>query len=189
MDQPKKYSRNWHNSPADLERIKVIFQYCLMISCSAFMGIYFAYLLSDDFLVSTQQIIQTHFQSACVDDQNVSDFISTVFRYALWDILSICALFISSFAIFNYLVADLILIANGFKTAFSVAFLIRILILRADLSALRTLHIFLFFTLRLATLILLLYFAFRCAAYSRRLRTFNKVGRFSIQKEYSSLLF
>jgi len=177
VDQQKKSNRYWHDSLANLEHVKVIFQYWFMIAFSAFIGIYFACLLPDDFLVSAKFDIQNHFQSVSLSYSGIADCIRVVFQYGFLDILSILALFIFSFAIFNYLIADLILIANGLKTAFSIAILIRVFSLNFNQNNFGILQIFIFFALRIAILALLLYFAFRCAAYSQQLRSFNKIGK------------
>ena len=166
-----------------LERIKVIFQYCLMTTCAVFIGIYLATLLSDAFLLQHGSAALKHFSTAFADCDGIWDFTYNLLRYTLWDILCVCVLFFGSFAIFNYVVSDLILLANGFRAAFALTMLIRILASGFPKPPVRILHVFMFFLTHVSMPFLLLFYACLAASYARRFRTFNGVGRASIHAD------
>lgn len=165
------------NDPLSIERAKIGFQFILMTVCSFLMGALLISFLSEEFYAKSVLRVSTHFETVFINCSELREYIFSVLLYALSDIISIAVVFVVSFAVFNYIASDIVLIYNGIKTGFTVFFLYSFVSnasLAYNIGSLRYL-IFVFF--KAVILLLILDYSYRSAVYSAKFKTFNNMGR------------
>jgi len=167
--------------PISIERAKIGFQFILMTVCSFIMGALIISFLNEEFYGKSVLRVSTHFETVFINCSEAREYIFSILLYALSDIISVAAIFIVSFAVFNYVASDIVLIYNGIKSGFAVFFLYPFVSnasLAYNIGFLRYL-IFVFF--KTIILLLILDYSYRSGVYSVKLKTFNNTGRSDIK--------
>jgi len=163
------------------ERAKILLQYAMILFFFLIAGILLFRTVSDDFIVSQAVIMLDRDETVFLHCQSLYEYIRCMLKYAMWDIASAFALFICSFAVFNYVASDIILAANAVKIGFSLAFLSLFISVGFAGIHISLLRFIVFLTFRLLVVILLYSFAYACAIFSRKIRGADRNGRTRIR--------
>lgn len=164
-----------------LERAKIAFQFLLMTVCSLIMGILISGGLSDSFYSDAVTGISAHFENAFLNCHTFYDKVLHVVLYSLSDLICLTIIFCVSFAVFNYVVSDFVLIYNGIKFGFLTSFLSKYLFGRVASYNINTVEFFTVVFFKVTTLILILDYAYRAAVYSIGLKETKFNGRPSVK--------
>ena len=168
---------NVNSDPQKLERVKILFQFLLMLICSAIIGYGIAKNISEDFYQSSMLGVSAHFETVFLNCNIFYDYLKTVLIYAVSDILSILIIFVISFSAFNYIVSDILLIYNGLRMGFSISFLsvfVSNALFGYNIGVLRY-TAFVFF--KAVALTLIFDYAYRAAVYSLKFKIITPNGR------------
>ncbi len=171
------FSSNFRTDQERLERIKILFQFILMLVCSVIIGWLVVNSLTETFYQNSVLGVSTHFETVFINCKTFYDYIKEILLYALSDILSVFVIFVVSFSAFNYLVCDLLLVYNGLRIGTSVSFLSAFIsnsIFAYNIGLLRFV-VFVFF--KAVVLMLMLDYAYRAALYSQKLKLTAPNGR------------
>lgn len=182
MDFTEKHSIR-DNSPQRTERIKILFQYTVMLAGSVVMGMAVPSFLGDTALASIANTVTQHFDNPFSLCQTLSERIRLIAYYSLTDWILIAISFLFAFSILNYLISDVVLAYAGFRFGFSVSILYHML--RAPLQEflIRVSHLVAFAVFK--TLILICLFVYSCllTVHSYRLKQSANHGRASIHMD------
>lgn len=175
------FGSNFRGDPQKLERIKILFQFVLMLICSIIIGLMLVNSLSETFYQNSMLGISAHFETVFINCKTFYDYIKAILLCALSDILSLLIIFVVSFSAFNYAVSDILLVYNGLRIGFSVSFLSAFIsnsLFAYNIGRLRFV-VFVFF--KAVILLLILDYAYRAAVYSRKLKLTTPSGRPNIK--------
>lgn len=175
------FGSNLRGNPQRLERIKILFQFLLMLVCSFAIGWMLANSVSEAFYQNSVLGISAHFETVFINCNTFYDYIKAILLYALSDILSVFIIFIVSFSAFNYVISDFLLVYNGIRVGFSVSFLSSFIsdpIFAYNVGLLRYI-VFAFF--KAVILLLILDYSYRAAVYSQKLKITSPNGRPNIK--------
>ena len=160
-----------------MERVKIIFQFALMTACSFVIGILLIRMLPQSFYSDSVLKVSTHFETLFINCGSFYDYIRCILKYSLSDIICIAALFCVSFAAFNYVASDVVLIYNGIRTGSAVSFLWAF-ISSAELAyKLGVLRYVVFVVFKSILLLLVFDYSCRAAIHSRKLKSLSPAGR------------
>ena len=160
-----------------IERAKIGFQFILMTVCSFTIGALFISFLSEEFFAQSALKLSTHFETVFINCSSIREYLFSVLLYALSDIISIAIIFVVSFAVFNYIASDIVLIYNGIKTGFTVFFLYSFVSNVALTYNIGVLRYWVFAFFKAVILLLILDYSYRSAVYSAKFKIFNNTGR------------
>ena len=155
-----------------LLHLKVQLQYTLVCIFSLVCGWFISSLPSDAYFLEAISHIRLHFLDAAAFYDGFSSLLPYVFRYSAWYMLYVVALFLASFAVFRYLISDVILFFAGFQLSYS-AFLMLRLHSAEDVTSLPLL---LFGIKQIIIFFLIYIFAKRAAVYAQSFRTYSPTG-------------
>ena len=163
-----------------LEQIKILFQFLLMIFSSVIIGAILTKLCSERYYIIAQNPVSTHFEKLFLEKKGILEVLRSIAIYSSWDMLCVLVVFFTSFSAFNYVATDILLVASGIKTGFSITFLSKYLsapILSYNLSVLKF-SVFVFF--KIILLFLLFSYSYNAAIYSLSMRYTSPNGRLKI---------
>lgn len=160
-----------------IERVKILFQYFLMLFCAFVLGALIKNFLSENYIISLHEIICGHFNSDLFSYSKSAEMLIQVIKYSLSDIISVSLIFVSSFAVFNYISSDLVLIYNGIKYGFSAFFLISEMFTDTQIAGISFFDVFSFILFKLSILAVLLTYSYYSAIYSSAFKRQAPNGR------------
>ena len=157
-----------------LERFKIGFQYVLVLLASAVMGWLLA--KSDDIQIEQAQmeLILGHFFRPFASLPSARQALLTVLSFAASTLLGVALVFLFSFSAINCLINNGILIYFGARTGYTVSLLLQVVMQSDRIGFGRWI---LFFSFKLATMLLLLFCAYRTSEYSCYMRMNSSSGR------------
>lgn len=168
---------NSKNDKVALEKMKIAFQFLLMVLCSSIIGGIVSKSLSRDFYLASPGMISKHFDGIFLNCYDFLDFASYILNYAAIDIISFLVIFAVSFAVFNYVATDFVLLFGGFNFGLSVIFLSEFAN-SAELGySIGYLRYFIFVFFKLLVLVFLFDYSFKAAKISITLKKTGPIGR------------
>ena len=172
-----------------IERFKILFQYALMVLCSCVVGVLFHSFLGSDYLLGIYSAIEDHFNSLALYCDTLTKAAVAIVKYSSAEIISVLLIFISSFAVFNYVACDVILIYNAFRFAFSATLLLSAVHSPWADIGISSLEAVSFAISRLAIILVLLIYSYYSAVYSCALRVQKENGRSSFKYRHIASYF
>ena len=163
-----------------LERVKIAFQFLLMTVCSLIIGFLISGALSDGFYEKSVLGVSSHFETLFIDCSEPYDYISCIALYSVYDIICIAVVFFVSFAAFNYVATDFVLIYNGTRFGLAVSFLSAFIDSQRYSYGIGIIRYIVFIFFKTAILILLFGYSYRAAILSGELRRMGANGRIVI---------
>jgi hypothetical protein len=161
--------------------VKILFQFLLMVLCSATIGWMLVNTLSEASYHNSEFRISSHFETVFINCKILYDYIKAILLYSLSDILSLLIIFVASFSVFNYIVSDLLLVYNGMRIGFSLPFLYAFISDPVFVYNIGLLKYIVFVFFKVGILILILDYAYRAAVYSQKLKITAPNGRPNIK--------
>ena len=143
-----------------LEKIKIIFQYTLVLVCAFLLGCFFTEFLSETVLIKIKNDIVYHFDIPFAECEKAVDFLNNFSKLVIKELFFYCILFFSVFTVLNYLISDAVLFCVGFDFGFSVCLLLKLLIDSESLTthAPSKIEIFVYLITKLIYVLFFLYF-------------------------------
>lgn len=163
-----------------LERVKIAFQFLLMTVCSLTIGFLISGALSDSFYEESVLGVSSHFETLFVNCGSIYDYISCIALYSIYDIICIAVIFCVSFAAFNYVATDFVLVYNGVRSGLAISFLFAFVTAERCSYGIGLGRYTVFIIFKLAILVLLFSYSYRAAVSSSTLRRTEKNGRIVI---------
>ncbi len=162
------------NEGIRLEKIKILFQFLIMLVASVVLGVCLSRLFSDELRARAFSDIIRHF-SAQAANSSASSLFFKYLSFSLFDIISILSLVIFSFSFINYVVSDIIIVIYGTRLGIGAS-------LALALQDIQVFEKIIFFSFRSLIIILIIIFCYKMALYSLELRRFSSNGRFAADK-------
>jgi len=159
----------------EVEKIKIVFQFLLMLSASFICGICLLNIITQEAVNNAFLVICRHFTSPFEGSVSFFHKLRSYLTFCLSDILSVLLLFIFSFSFFNYFASDIVIIYQGF--AFGVNASLLCCVGSAYVSIV---HIFAYVLCRLLIIISLVVYAYKMSCYSLNIRKFSARGRITL---------
>ena len=175
------YSSKMHDGRSSLERVKILFQFVLMLVCSLIIGTLMTGMVEADFYIGAQSTVSSHFEMLFLDIVGVSDVIRSVIAYSVFEIICVIVIFVASFSVFNYAVSDIVLVICGIKSSFSVAFLSEYISEPIFSYNVGYLKFAVYFIFKALMLLLIFIYAYKSAVYSVDLRYSTANGRLTLK--------
>ena len=175
----KNQAINTHNSLSALnaEKIKILFQFSLMLCISFVGGIMFSNLFSEHLYNNALHKITAHFNYSYSILSNDLNIVFSYLKFCIWDILCVFIIFAFSFSFVNYVISDLILVANGFKLGISLSVIWKLTFVRIGF-----INCLLYVAYNLVLLPLLLIYTYKMAVNSISLKKVSNVGRIIVNR-------
>lgn len=158
------------------EKIKIIFQYSLMLIASVIAGGAFTYLLENEFLLQVSYRMSVHFEIPFANCAGITEVIQTILQYSLPELIGILTLCVFSFSAITDFIADLILVYEGFHSGFSALLLYQMKAASVGYYP-KTGHVGTFVLFKGIILVCFFLYAFRITLYSHDGRQWNETGR------------
>ena len=165
------------NNDRRTERAKIAFQFVLMSVCSLIMGHLIARSFSDAFYVDRSLNVSTHFEAIFLHCSNFGDYFTCILSYALSDLLCVLLIFCVSFATFNYIISDLVLVYSGMRTGLVISFLMFFLSDTNTSYNVAPIKFIVFVVFELLCLIIVWDYSYRAAIHSYELKKVTVSGR------------
>jgi len=159
------------------EKLKVAFQFFIMIFCSAFIGYVFCGLLSEELILSLTVSISTHFENTFAFCEGPLEYFGEALVYTLPEIICITFIFFASFATFNYLATDAALLFYGFRFGMSATLLFLLISSDGSIYQIRYSELIIFIIFKIFLLVLLVKYSYTAAKYSYSLKKVGPLGR------------
>ncbi len=160
-----------------IERKKIAFQFILTSVCSALLGLLLVRALSESVYFDNILLVSTHFEKIFIDCKGFYDYFFCILSYALSDIICVLIVFAVSFAVFNYVVSDFVLIYSGVRFGLIISFLYSFVSNAGYTYNIGWVRYLVFIFFKAAVFILLLDYSYRAAVYSVNLKKISAAGR------------
>lgn len=160
-----------------IERTKIAFQFILMSVCSVLIGFLLVGVLSENIYSDNVFRVSDHFKKMFIGCESFGDYFSCILSFALSDIICILIIFAVSFALFNYVVSDFVLIYSGFRFGFITSFLSSFVSNTEYAYSIGWIKYLVFIFFKSAVFILLWDYSYRSAVYSANLKETSSIGR------------
>ncbi|MBE6576673.1 MAG: hypothetical protein E7653_00870 [Ruminococcaceae bacterium] len=160
-----KYTKS--SDEIKLEKIKILFQFAIMLIASIVLGVCLARVISIDLRSTATANILRHFSPQ--GTKGVGDFLEYL-RYSAFDVIVVVLLVIFSFSFINYIISDIVIVMYGAKLGIASSLLLAI-------PEVRAFDRFVFFTFKPLLLILIVLFSYKMALFSLEIRRFSNNGR------------
>ncbi len=173
------------------EKIKITFQYVLMLISSAVIGIIFLKILPDGYINESVFGISKHFDLIFSECDVFPDALRCILSYSTYDLVITAIIALSSFTVFNYIVSDICIICTGFKFGFSVSFLAAFISggVTETVYRLGIMRYLIFVSFKAIIASLLIWFAYRISVISFGLKKYTSVGRTVLKPDNLVKLF
>ncbi len=159
----------------NVEKIKIVFQFLLMLSASFICGICLLNIISQEAVNNAFLVICGHFTSPFEGNVSFSHKLIGYLTLCLSDILSVLLLFIFSFSFFNYFASDIVIIYQGFGFGVNASLLCCV-----GAAYVGVIRIFAYILCRLLIIVALVIYACKMSCYSLSIRKFSTRGRISL---------
>ncbi len=163
-----------------IEKLKIAFQFLLMTVCSLIIGILISRALSADFYENSVLGVSSHFETIFINCSVAYDYILCIAAYSVYDLVCIIGIFLVSFAAFNYVATDMILVYCGLRFGLSVSFLSAFIKNASFAYSIGIIRYIVFIFFKIAVLLLILNYAYIAAVSSISLRRTASNGRMVI---------
>ena len=170
--------------PQRTERIKILFQYGVMLLGGFFIGTVLPSFLSQATQMNLADTIAQHFALPFSHCQGWLNRISLVSYDSAMDWTLVGISFLFSFSVLNYLISDILLTYMGFRFGICISMLCRLVGSERNGFVFRPSHLLSFLFFKLLILICLFLYSYRLTAYSYEIKQTFKNGRASIRLEY-----
>ncbi len=177
-----RFGKTWLKGSKETEKLKILFQFSIMLIASVIGGICFTALLSD---TATQRLSQKALLSIS-EDIGTTLLIGKIWSISAIELICIAVLFVFSFSLVNYTVSDIALVFLGFKWGMSAA-----VVKLTGFESFGMGNSLSFWILRGAILFVIFFFACKMAFFSLDIRTssLNGRGQINSKKLVSLILF
>lgn len=160
-----------------IERMKILIQFLIMLLASLLAGGIFTEFLGAEALLTLSQRVSTHFVAPFAGCMGLGDAVGAVVRYSAAELICVVVTFVFSFSVLNYLTSDLILVYRGFTFGFSACLLYRMLMMEHMGYQPGWLRFFIFVGAKGCILLGFFLYSWRAALHSYELKRLNDAGR------------
>ena len=171
-----------------VERLKIAFQFFIVTAVAFVIGIIVSRSLSSDFGEGFTVDVSSHFENLFINCATIYDHVECLLKYSAVDVICIGAIFLVSFAAFNYIVTELVLLYCGLRCGISVSFLSGFVGASEYAYSVGILRYLVFVFFKTAVMLLVLYYSYTAAVFSGSLRRTMQSGRMVISPK-SALKF